>query len=114
RRPAFMEEKKLTPTERGSINHLIMQHIPIDSIVDAETVERTISRMLEQKLITELQQAAIQRSSIVTFFESELGQRMLSANWIKRELPFSFLVPAGKAYRDIDQAVSKEQVLIQG
>lgn len=114
RRPAFMEEKKLTPTERGSINHLIMQHVPLDSLVDAETVERTISRMLEQKLITELQQAAIQSSSIVTFFESELGQRMLAANWIKRELPFSFLVPAHKAYKDIDQAASKEQVLIQG
>src|SRR5690606_1255630 len=28
-RPSFMEQKKLSATEKGSVNHLLMQHIPL-------------------------------------------------------------------------------------
>jgi len=114
RRPTFMEEKQLTPTERGSINHLVMQHVPMISHVDRATVEQLIAHMRNQKILTELQTSAVQVNSIVAFFESELGIRLLGAQWMKRELPFSFLVPANKAYKDVKQEIGNEQVLIQG
>lgn len=113
-RPAFMEQKQLTPTERGSVNHLVMQHIPLEQTIDEETILLTIEGMVARHIITPLQVQAINVKAIVQLFQSELGQRMQLAAWLKRELPFAFLLSAGDVYRDAAGYSADEDVFIQG
>lgn len=113
-RPAFMEEKQLTPTEKGSVNHLVMQHIPLGSEIDEEVVSSTIEGMVTRKLITPFQTRAINVQAIAQLFQSELGQRMQLAAWLKRELPFAFLLSAGDVYREEAGYSADESVFVQG
>lgn len=46
------------------------------------------------------------------FFESELGVRLLSANTVLREIPFSLSLPASEVY--VDWKGEEEAVLLQG
>jgi len=113
-RPAFMEQKQLTPTERGSVNHLVMQHIPLEQTIDEDIITATIDGMVARHIITPLQVQAINVKAIAQLFQSELGQRMQFASWLKRELPFAFLLSAGDVYRDAAGYSADEDVFIQG
>ena len=115
-RPAFMEQKQLTPTERGSVNHLVMQCIPLDQAIaiNESVIKETIDGMVARHMITSLQQQAIHVKAIEQLFRSELGQRIQFAAWLKRELPFAFLLPAGDVYRDKAGYSADEDVFIQG
>lgn len=113
-RPSFMEEKKITATEKGSINHLMMQHIPLTLNIDEQTIEQSIERMKQLQIITLAQASVINIKAIVELFRSELGYRMQHATWLKRELPFSFMLPAHEVHRNIDEITGSEKVFIQG
>ncbi|MGQ8872825.1 helicase-exonuclease AddAB subunit AddA [Paenibacillus sp. TSA_86.1] len=95
RRPKFMEERQLTGTERGIVYHTLMQHLPVDgSVVDTAVVEQTISRLLALQILLPYQVEAIERSELTSFFETQPGMEMLRASWIKREIPFTYGLPA--------------------
>lgn len=114
RRPSFMEEKSLTAAERGSVHHLLMQHVPLNLPVNAELLNETLTRMLERKLLTAKQAEAIDLPSILAFYESEVGARLLRATWVKREVPFSCMFPASRVYARPDRELDSEPILIQG
>ncbi len=116
RRPRFMEEKTLTPAERGTVSHLVMQHMPLDGALDAEAVRSLVDGMIERKLLTRSQAEAVDADSIAAFFASELGLRLCRAQWVKRELPFSCALPAGRVHplAGREESVREEPVLIQG
>src|SRR5690606_13981982 len=59
RRPRFMEEKTLTPAERGTVSHLVMQHMPLDSELDEQAVRSVVASMIERKLLSASQAQAV-------------------------------------------------------
>lgn len=137
RRPRFMEAKRLTPAERGTVYHLVMQHVSIDEPVDASAVDSMLTGMVERRLLSEEQRAAVDVRSVAAFCSSAIGEQLRNAAWVKRELVFSLGLPAAEAYpflqgtpgqsnlEDIDgeaeetrvsvmSALDGETVLIQG
>ncbi|CAM4309725.1 helicase-exonuclease AddAB subunit AddA [Paenibacillus alkaliterrae] len=114
RRPAFMEEVSLTPAEKGSVNHLLMQHVSLAEAPDEEKLKQTIDRMIERRILTVKQSQVIDLGAVAAFFRSELGQRMLSADWVRREVPFSCMFPANRVYPQSDVTLAAEPILIQG
>lgn len=123
RRPRFMEKRKLTPAERGTVYHLVMQHMPIAAAAEVSVVERTMDELMLKKMLTQEQREAIDASSVAAFFASEIGRRMARADWVKREVPFSCGLPAQIVYPQAALAAQDdlraqmpdhETVLIQG
>ncbi|WP_020615647.1 helicase-exonuclease AddAB subunit AddA [Paenibacillus daejeonensis] len=116
RRPRFMEERALTAAERGTVSHLVMQHIPLTSAVTIASLEVLLTEMQERRLLTAEQAAAVDLAAIVSYFDSPIGVRMLQADWVRREVPFSCTLPASRIYPQaaIDPAAAEEPVLIQG
>lgn len=171
RRPKFMEKRSLTPAERGTAYHTVMQHLPLDEGIaggetlnggfnngrtisdgvndrtgndrtgddgavndganngraindgindridndgvdngktdngrtineasSAGTVERTIARLERLNLLTKEQAEAVAVADIEAFLASNLGRRLCSADWSRREMPFSYIVSAEEAY----------------
>jgi ATP-dependent helicase/nuclease subunit A len=95
RRPKFMGERQLTGTERGTVYHTLMQHLPVDgSVIDASVVEQTISRLLALQILLPYQAEAIEQSELTAFFDTQPGTEMLRAAWIRREIPFTYGLPA--------------------
>ncbi|MFF2481973.1 helicase-exonuclease AddAB subunit AddA [Paenibacillus sp. NPDC058071] len=116
RRPQFMEEVKMTAAERGTASHLLMQHVPLSDPVDEEAVKATLAGMIQRQLLTAVQAESIDTAGVAAFFASELGQRLLAADRVQREVPFSSMLPAGRVYPGASQgdAEAEEPILIQG
>ncbi|MNC13081.1 ATP-dependent helicase/nuclease subunit A [compost metagenome] len=105
-----------------------MQHIPLEGSVDPRVVEETLARLQRVAILTAEQVEAVAPDQIEAFYTNELGRRLIASSWKLREMPFSYMVPAGEAYRGLDymnEAVSEltpennkegfsEAVLIQG
>lgn len=112
-RPRFMQQKALTAAERGTAMHMVMQHVDLQAIIHETTIREQVAKMERLELLTAEQAEVIDISSIVSFFESEIGNRVLRAEVVKREVPFSLALPAKDAYADWNENES-ENVLIQG
>lgn len=114
RRPAFMEEISLSAAEKGSVNHLLMQHVNLSVAPNHEGLQDALASMVEKRLLTGKQSQAIDIRAVGQFFRSELGTRLLHADWVRREVPFSCLFPADRVYPGADASLTAEPILIQG
>ncbi|MBT2288128.1 helicase-exonuclease AddAB subunit AddA [Paenibacillus albidus] len=125
RRPKFMEKRSLTPAERGTAYHTVMQHIPLAGTVDKAVIEETLARLVRLAILTNEQAEAVVPEQVEAFYRDELGQRLLKAPWKRREMPFSYMVPAAEAYRGLGRLAAaatqlssisgtNRSVLIQG
>ena len=113
-RPQFMQSKELSPAEKGTAMHTVMQHISFtDGVPTAEKVEELLSTLVHKELLTEEQKRAISVHHIVGFFESGIGKRMVSARNIQREIPFSMSVPLSEI-SETGEGAPEETILVQG
>ncbi|MGF7046088.1 ATP-dependent helicase/nuclease subunit A [Paenibacillus sp. DS2015] len=129
-RPKFMEKKNMSPTERGTVYHTLMQHIPLnEGSVDMHIVEATLYRLVDRQIVTKEQADMIQPTEVAAMFASDIGARLMSATWVAREMPFSYGISAVEAHQGlhfvknqlqdesrmmIAEQLDKEIVLIQG
>ncbi|QQZ61410.1 UvrD-helicase domain-containing protein [Paenibacillus sonchi] len=101
-RPKFMEKRGLSPSERGTAYHTVMQHMPLEGVVDRSVLEATIARLTRLAILTGEQAEAVEISDIEAFYSGEMGRRLIGASWKRREQPFSYMVPAGEAYHGLE------------
>ncbi|MCX8001007.1 MAG: helicase-exonuclease AddAB subunit AddA [Anoxybacillus mongoliensis] len=87
-RPRFLQAKTMTPAERGTTMHLVMQHVDVTKEVTVDAVQEQIARMVNGEWLTEEQAKAVDIESIVAFFNTPLGKRMQRASRLEREVPF--------------------------
>ena len=111
-RPRFMQEKSLSPAERGTAMHLVMQHVDLSQQVSTDSIKEQLSLMVVQELLTVEQAEIIDPALIVQFFESPLGKRMAAAGKVQREVPFTLTLPANEVY--MDWKGENEHVFVQG
>lgn len=111
-RPRFMQEKSLTPAERGTAMHAVMQQIDLEKPITFDSITSQLTEMVQLELLTLEQLEVIDVDQVVQFFESKLGVRLLKANTVLREIPFSLSLPASDVYADWKG--EEEAVLLQG
>ncbi len=117
RKPQFVEQSReeISSMERGLITHLVLQHLDLSIPLNEGAIRSQVKRMVEGELLTQEQAAEVLVKSLVQFFESDLGQRLQhSHNSVRREVPFSFAVPACSVIQDLPEQASSESILIQG
>lgn len=110
RRPKFMERRALSPTERGTAYHTVMQHLPLEnrsSVPAAALVESTLAKLAERRILAPEVIAELDASVITAFLDGPLGKLLQHASWIKRELPFTYAMPAGEAFPHFSPALEE-------
>ena len=65
-----------------------------------------------KEFATKEQVNEIRVDQILSFFESELGQRLQKAKSVRKEIPFTMAFPAHEAYQDWQDG--DENILVQG
>ena len=111
-RPLFMQQKAITAAEKGTIMHLVMQHVDVRSPITEETLEQLKMDLVQREFLLPEQIEAINNEGILRFFETEIGQRLRNAERIQREVPFNSVIPAKEAYKDWEG--EDEHILVQG
>ncbi|MDD6022868.1 MAG: helicase-exonuclease AddAB subunit AddA [Oscillospiraceae bacterium] len=110
-RPAFMQETTgLSPTEKGTANHLFLQYADFVHLTDTDGAISELDRLVDEEFLTEQQAQAVRPEAMVRLFRSPLGQRMLNCQELIREFKFSLLMEAENYYTGLDG----EKVLLQG
>lgn len=111
-RPRFMQEKMLTPAERGTAMHMVMQHIDLNQPVTEASLEMQLGKMVEKELLFHEQRDAVDKKWILAFFETDIGKRLLTAEKVSREVPFYLSLPSKEVYPDWQG--ENEPIFIQG
>ncbi len=113
--PRFLrtsEREYLTPMERGTAMHTVMQQIDLSDIANISAIERQIDRLAEKGILTEAERSVIDVGNIWTFVSSKLGRRMRAAKAVYRELPFGRLLPAQNYYAEATD--EHDRIFLQG
>ena len=111
RRPVFDGQRPLTPAQRGTALHMVMQYLDYGRTETEEQVREEIARLVAGRYITPQQGEAVDPGAVLAFFRSELGRRLLASEQVEREFKFSLLAPAADYYPGVDAG---EEVLLQG
>ena len=112
RRPRFaQEERGLTPAQRGSALHLVLEYIDFAQTHSVAQIKGEIQRLVDQAFLTPEQGAAVNPKPISAFFASPLGQEVREASNLRREFKFSLLSPARCYWPEAGEG---EEVLLQG
>ena len=111
RRPVFEGQRPLTPAQRGTALHMVMQYLNYDRTGSLREISDEVARLVTGQYITPQQGEAVNPVDILGFFQSGLGQRLRRSQRVEREFKFSLLAPATDYY---DEAEQGEEVLLQG
>jgi len=96
-RPAFLEEEKAEAVNIGTATHRFIRLINLDALraegADVDQVIRSeMERMKASGIVTNDEASLIRLNGVVSFFRSDLGQRMLQGREIKREADFTMKI----------------------
>ena len=106
--PRFWQERHgLTPAERGTATHLVMQYLDYGNLDAASQVEQLVC---EEKLTRE-QADAVDCAMLGRFLKDPLAEELRNAKRLWREFPFTRLVDAEECD---PHAPAGEQILLQG
>ena len=93
RRPAFLEEKRMTAAERGTLTHRALSLMPLDLLRTAQDVQGTVGEALAgmqtRGIFTAEELRVIDSHAISEYFTSALGKRMLQSGNVRREWAFN-------------------------
>ncbi|MFR0591984.1 helicase-exonuclease AddAB subunit AddA [Limosilactobacillus mucosae] len=117
--PEFMttQQHQLSATEIGTATHLVFQKLDLTGgVVDEKLVKQTIAQLrMDQLLSSDELAAAIDVEGIVAFYQTELGQRILThVDSLHREAPFSMLINAAQLFKNLATEKEDAPVLVHG
>ena len=100
-RPSFMEEKRMTGAERGTLTHRVLSLMPLDRLSEAEPsrlhdiVLQEVHAMVERGLMSSDELLAIPLGSVEAFYRSDIGRRILQSPEVRREWSFNLRMDDG-------------------
>lgn len=109
-RPNFMQNKSVTAAERGTAMHTVMQHMELRSPIMKTDVTGKVAELVSKEILTAELANVINVEQVIEFFSSPIGERLLQAKKVYREVPFSYALQEGELYNDN----GREPVLVQG
>ncbi len=96
----------------GTATHLVISRLDLAKPITRETIDKTVKKLVAAGAITEALAEYIDTGSIMAFFESELGGKVLNVDCsVRREWPFSIAVPASQLQA---QVKADETIVVQG
>jgi len=112
KKPLFLEKRKgLSPAEKGTVLHFVMQHLNFDNT----DIKGQIEEMVRNDLLTKEQAETVSAEKIALFLSSGLGRRMLASGNVHREIPFNIEIPCHELYPEmIEEKYRNETILLQG
>ena len=113
-RPKFLQEdRQLTPAERGTAMHTVMQHLPFSEVLSSSQIQQQIQEMIDEEILTKDEAKAIDVLAMERFYQTNIAQMMIQTSKLFREVPFSLTLRADEVYPSWNGS-DDERVLIQG
>lgn len=119
RGPDSPKAAALSPTDRGTLTHLVLQHLDFQDCDSADAIARQIDRLEALGVVPTGIREVVDLGALDWMFQSPLGIGLrANAEWVRRELPFTALLPAGEVYRSLPETtrigLAGESIVVQG
>ncbi len=88
-----------------------MQHLNIKESLSLENIKLQVNKMVNKKLLTDSEAAAVNVEMLHEFFLTDIGRRMKASHYVKREVPFVIKKNADEIIASLDK---NDVILIQG
>ena len=102
----------------GTATHLLISRLDLTGKITQEAIEEVKEKLIKEGAIVESVAEHIDTNSIMRFFQSDLGQKVIEpANKVRREWPFSIGIPASQISNTEDLEISSgddDIVIVQG
>lgn len=105
------EEAAATGAQRGTVLHKVMQYLDMRPAMNAKEIRRQLAQWEQDGLFTSEETQLVYVPAVLQFCYSPLGQRMAKAATVRREYPFSVILPGGGYLPDVETG---EGMLVQG
>jgi ATP-dependent helicase/nuclease subunit A len=102
----------LSAADRGTIMHFVMQHLDFARVSSEEEIAQQVREMQGKELMRKDEAEAVDLAKVLRFFHSPLGQRVLQAKRVYREVPFNLARKVATIFAGLEE--SQEDLLIQG
>ena len=113
KRPQFIQQKTtLTGAEYGTLLHTVMQYLDFQQDLSLSGLKIQLEELVRSEKIAKEQAVKVDLETVAAFFNSDLGQRLLKADLVKREMPFGMMVKACEFYHEV--TTETEEIFIQG
>ncbi|MCI5501500.1 MAG: helicase-exonuclease AddAB subunit AddA [Lachnospiraceae bacterium] len=116
-RPSFMKEKEVaTGAEKGTLYHLVMEHLPYEDIDEDYDFRELINSLVQKGYMSDEEAGLLDTGRFEWFSKNKLFERMKNASLngkLKREQPFMLGIPAAELYPELDDSCD-EIVMMQG
>ena len=100
-RPSFMEEKRMTGAERGTLTHRVLSLMPLERLSETEpsklheVVLQEVHAMVERGLLSSEELLSLPLGGVERFYKSDIGQRILHSSEVRREWSFNLRMDDG-------------------
>ena len=111
-RPAFMQSKGLNSAERGTAMHKVMQMADYEKCKTELSAE--LERLYENFVLSESEYESLDKELFTEFFKSELCNRIINADTVKREMKFITEFKACELLEELDLKCANEEIVVQG
>lgn len=111
-RPVFMQSKGLSSAERGTAMHKVMQMA--DYVRCKTDLESVLEELYENLVLSEIEYDSLDLDLFKTFFSSELCDRIIRSNTVKREMKFLTQFKADELLEGINEKSKDEEIIVQG
>ena len=111
-RPAFLEEQRMTGAERGTLMHRALSLIPIEKLRQSQdmyaSVKQAIHDLADREIFTYQEIMVMSLRGVADFFRSEIGQRMLRSQNVRREWAFNLVMDEGTLLQGVIDCAFEE------
>lgn len=121
RKPKFLQEKKgLSPSEKGTALHSVMQHLDLNKVGSVKEIENQLTYLVAKEILTEEEGLSVNPYKINKFFKGPLGKKLIQCNESKnlklyREMPFYIEIPSTDIIENLPKEIYKEEMIrVQG
>lgn len=111
KRPDFLEQQGLSAAAKGTAMHKVMQFVRFEEGIDLSS---ELDRLFDWRYISEEEYRSLNQAALQSFFDSQLYERILKAQWSRREMRFLTELPAKKIAPELSADLSEETVVVQG
>jgi len=105
-RPRFLQEKKATGAERGTVLHKVLGLIPYSLFREENpdtfrAMRQYLDGMVARGLLTQAERTLVAPQDVLRFFDSSAGRRALQSQTVRREWSFNLKAPDGSLVQGV-------------
>lgn len=107
-KPSFLREetkRPLSSAQVGTAVHVVMQHAPVSGLFSSEEVRNLLMSLVERDLLSEDEAASIDVEKVLAFYRTDVGKRLMRAEFVMKEVPFTYSLTTDDGDGQIIQGV---------